>query len=104
MLGRHLDERRALTLATVLMLLASPLAWNHYMLMLLVPLALAYPRLNFAWSVPLVLWLCPARSATLAEWLLMWLVIVLAAVLSWRRSGEPHLIANPGSQLLLQGA
>jgi hypothetical protein len=53
------DDRRALALAVVLMLFATPLVWPHYLALLLVPLALARPRLSLVWAVPLALWDCP---------------------------------------------
>ncbi len=55
------DERRtsrerdggALTLTLAAALAASPIVWVHYFLFLLVPLALARPRLSPLWLVPL---------------------------------------------------
>jgi hypothetical protein len=56
------DERRTprdrdvatLTLALAAALAASPIVWVHYFLLLLVPLALARPRLSLLWLVPFV--------------------------------------------------
>jgi hypothetical protein len=55
------DQRRTprerdvvtLTLALAAALAASPIVWMHYFLLLLVPLALARPRLSLLWFVPL---------------------------------------------------
>jgi hypothetical protein len=55
------DDRRALrdrdiatlTLCLAAALAASPIVWIHYFLLLLVPLALAQPRLSLLWLVPL---------------------------------------------------
>ena len=54
------DERRmprerdavTLTLTLAAALAASPIVWVHYFLLLLVPLALARPRLSWLWFVP----------------------------------------------------
>jgi hypothetical protein len=55
-------ERDALTLAVVLMLLASPLLWAHYFSLLLVPLALSRPRLTMIWVLPVLMWPIPPRQ------------------------------------------
>jgi hypothetical protein len=55
-------ERRALAIAVVLMLVASPMVWMHYFALLLVPLALARPRLSRVWAVPLLMWVCPPTT------------------------------------------
>ena len=50
----HRDRDVAtLTLALAAGLAASPIVWAHYFLLLLVPLALARPRLSALWAVPL---------------------------------------------------
>jgi hypothetical protein len=54
------DERRALrdrdiatlTLCLAAALAGSPIVWVHFFLLLLVPLALTYPRLSLLWLVP----------------------------------------------------
>jgi hypothetical protein len=60
--GRRGHERQALALATATMLVASPLVWNHYFALLLVPLALARPRLSPIWALPLLMWACPPTT------------------------------------------
>ena len=54
--GRRGDDRRSLTAAVAFVLVVSPLVWQHYYTMLLVPVALAWPTLSVAWLLPLVLW------------------------------------------------
>jgi hypothetical protein len=61
--GRRGDERAALTLGVAACLLATPVLWVHYFALLLVPLALGRPRLSPIWFAPLILWLCPVKSA-----------------------------------------
>lgn len=53
------NEVQALTLTVALTLVASPLVWGHYLTLLLVPLALLRPRLNWLWIVPVLMWVCP---------------------------------------------
>jgi hypothetical protein len=61
--GHRHDDRAALTLGVVACLLATPVLWVHYFVLLLVPLALARPRLSAIWCVPLILWVCPIKPA-----------------------------------------
>ena len=48
-------DRRSLSLAVAAALVLTPILWLHYLVLLLVPLALARPRLSPLWAVPLVL-------------------------------------------------
>lgn len=57
------DDLRALTLTVALALISSPLLWNHYLVLLLVPLALVRPRMHWVWLVPLVMWVAPLGTA-----------------------------------------
>lgn len=56
-------EREALVIAVVLMLVASPLVWIHYFVLLAVPLAISRPRFTLLWVVPLAMWLLPPGTA-----------------------------------------
>ena len=40
----------------------SPIVWQHYLLLVLVPLAVLQPTLAAVWFVPLLLWLTPDSS------------------------------------------
>lgn len=60
-------EREAMVLAVALMLVASPLVWSHYFVLLLVPLAIGRPHLSPAWLLPLAMWVCPP-STTVVGW------------------------------------
>jgi alpha-1,2-mannosyltransferase len=48
-------DRRSLSLVVAAALVLTPILWLHYLVLLLVPLALARPRLSPLWAVPLVL-------------------------------------------------
>jgi hypothetical protein len=54
-------DQRSLTLTIAAALVLTPILWLHYLVLLLVPIGLARPRLSLLWFVPLVL--------TLFEWL-----------------------------------
>jgi hypothetical protein len=58
--GRRGLERGALALAVTVCLLASPIVQVHYFALLLVPLAIARPRLTLPWALPLAFWACGA--------------------------------------------
>jgi hypothetical protein len=55
-------ERTAFTLCIAVVLLATPIIWLHYFALLIVPLALARPRLSAVWALPLLLFVCPPTS------------------------------------------
>lgn len=57
--GRSGDERRALTCGIAAALALTPVVWLHYLVLLVVPLALARPRLSAVWLLPVVLWASP---------------------------------------------
>src|SRR5439155_578084 len=51
-LAPYSRDSATLTLALAAALAASPILWIHYFLLLLVPIALARPRLSLLWFVP----------------------------------------------------
>jgi hypothetical protein len=87
-------QRDALVLAVLLMLVASPLVWNHYFSLLLVPLALTRPRLSLAWVVGVLMWPLPPRIPVYTwEQAIAWgatAVVIVSAL----RSGE-HAADHP---------
>jgi hypothetical protein len=68
--GRRGRDHGALALAVAVCLLASPVVQLHYFALLVVPFALARPRLGIAWLLALAFWVCspdgPAWQAALA--------------------------------------
>jgi alpha-1,2-mannosyltransferase len=50
------DEHPAFGIAIVGALVATPILWLHYLILLLVPIALVRPRLSPMWFLPVVLW------------------------------------------------
>jgi hypothetical protein len=63
--------------AVVGAVIATPILWNHYLVLLLAPIAIARPRLAPLWLLPLVLWVTPHPEAAGAVWRI---VLVLAVV------------------------
>ncbi len=86
-------DRRAFAVAIVASLVATPLLWLHYLLLLFVPIALYRPRLSGLWFVPLVLWLTPATHSHGTIWRIA-LALAVVAVVAARTVGastEPAL-------------
>ncbi len=83
--GRKRGEAAAFTVAIALCLVASPLIDQHYFALLIVPLALAFPRLRWPWLLPLALWVCPATGG--AAWQVgVWIVVAAVTVVVVIRS------------------
>jgi hypothetical protein len=55
-------DRRSFVLALGVGLIASPIVWMHYLVLLVVPLALYKPRLAAAWFVPLAYWVLQSQE------------------------------------------
>jgi hypothetical protein len=56
-------DRRSFLLALGAGLLASPIVWMHYLVLLVVPIALYRPRFGVAWVVPLAYWYLPGQES-----------------------------------------
>jgi Glycosyltransferase family 87 len=53
---REERDRRSLTLVLAAALALTPILWLHYLVLLVVPIALARPRLSALWFLPLAMW------------------------------------------------
>lgn len=70
------NELQALTLTVALALVSSPLVWTHYVVLLLVPLAILRPRLSWIWAVPILLWVCqPAAPVHTWQAIVDWVAV-----------------------------
>jgi hypothetical protein len=49
---QRIRDRRSFTLANAAALVLTPVVWNHYLLLLFVPVAIARPRLSGLWVLP----------------------------------------------------
>jgi alpha-1,2-mannosyltransferase len=57
--ARRADEARAFTCAVAATLAISPIVWLHYLVVLLVPMAILRPRFSALWLLPVLLWVSP---------------------------------------------
>jgi hypothetical protein len=82
----------AYTLAIVAALLASPIVWAHYLLLLSLPIAARYPRFNGIWFLTLLPWLGHVWGANGYIWAFVWTwpvwAIITAATLAPVGSGS----------------
>jgi hypothetical protein len=78
-LARRDDEYRAFTCAVAATLALSPIVWLHYLVLLVVPLAIARPRFSLVWLLPILLWSSPRPGY--AEGIQTFLPALVAVVL-----------------------
>lgn len=64
LLLRNRPDAVIFSAAVVAALIATPILWTHYLVLLLAPIALLRPRLGPLWLLPLVLWASPARGVS----------------------------------------
>ena len=89
-------DRRSFVAALGAGLLASPIIWPHYLVLVIVPIALYRKRLSAAWLVPLAYWLLPGQQnqGSVRNIALMLTLTALAVVLAmWRRRGATPMPA-----------
>jgi len=66
--------------AVVSALIATPILWNHYLVLLLAPIALLRPRLAPLWLLPLVLWATPHPESVGVVWRIVLVLGVIGVV------------------------
>jgi hypothetical protein len=96
--GRRRDDLGALALAVALTLLATPVLWMHYFALILVPLALARPRLEPVWGLPIVLVACSSRSTFAWQIVLTLSVVGILLATALRRpagAAREHVTVAP---------
>jgi hypothetical protein len=92
------DDRRVFVAVIAVALFATPILWPHYLVLLVVPIALATTRLSPLWVAPVLLWVdAPAWSkGTVWTGSLLVLVAAIAAAAMWRRPAPlPRLRIKP---------
>ena len=57
--ARRSDDARSFTCAIAATLVLSPIVWLHYLVVLLVPMAIFRPRFSALWLLPILLWISP---------------------------------------------
>jgi hypothetical protein len=61
-------DRRSFAVAIAGALIATPVLWLHYLVLLFVPIALARPRLSALWFAPLAFWVTPFAHSDGSVW------------------------------------
>jgi hypothetical protein len=79
LLRRH-GDRATFASAVVAALVATPILWTHYLVLLLAPIAVARPRLAPLWLLPLVLWATPHPESLGVVWRIVLVLAVLGIV------------------------
>jgi len=73
-------DRAAFSLAIVAAIALSPIVWLHYFALLVVPLALARPRISWAWGFMWIFWLIPTQENEGDVWRILLAIAIVAAV------------------------
>jgi len=97
--GRRGNDSRAFAAALLASLAASPIIWQHYLVLLLLALAVASPRLGPAWFLPLVIWVAPraGNGGTLTTVLVPGVAIAVAA-LALSSAAKEDALSSPGGR------
>jgi hypothetical protein len=93
-------DKRAFAIAIIAALIATPLLWLHYLLLIYAPIALYRPRLSPLWFLPLLLWVTPEAHSHGVVWkIALALAVVGVATLRTAATGlnggaAPRLAAS----------
>jgi hypothetical protein len=93
--ARSGDDARSFTCAVAATLALSPIVWLHYLVVLLVPMAILRPRFTWLWLLPVLLWVSP-KPGYAEGWptaLPALAAVILVGVLLWRP--RPDVVAEP---------
>jgi hypothetical protein len=94
-MARRNREWAVLLGVLTLSLLATPIVWRHYFVLFLVPIAISRPRLSAAWTIPLLMFVCPVTDPVL--WQLL-LVLGAASLLVFTLLRWPAAVRVRGSR------
>ncbi len=89
-------DRRAFAVAVLASLVATPLLWLHYLLLLFVPIAVYRPRLSGLWFLPLALWATPTTHSHGIPWRIA-LALGVLAVVAARTAFEGRRLSRAGA-------
>ncbi|MGZ4431253.1 MAG: glycosyltransferase family 87 protein [Gaiellales bacterium] len=90
-------DRGVLTGCLVLALALTPILWLHYLLVLLLPIALTHRRLSWVWWLPAAMLVAPAShpNGALFPLAVFWLVVSVIAFTAPRSMGESMAATEP---------
>lgn len=91
-------DRRAFSPAIFAAIALTPIVWLHYFALLVVPLALARPRLSWAWGLMWIFWLMPAQENEGDLWRIALATAVVGAVVALSAAAGPHRSPTPGRE------
>ena len=74
-LARRGNELRSLELTLAAAIVLSPIAWLHYLTLLLVPLSYKRPTFSGLWLLPAILWVCPPGNGNELQTILVLAVV-----------------------------
>jgi len=97
--ARRGDDLRSFTLALAASLAFTPIVWLHYLVLLLVPLAITRPRFSVIWLLPLLLWLTPlnGNGESIQPLLPTLVVVAVIAVVLTGRDREANVQRLPAA-------
>lgn len=78
---RQSAELGALACAVAATLALSPVVWLHYLVLLIVPIAVARDRLGLVWFAPLLFWLTPGTASNGSAWRIVLVLAIVALTL-----------------------
>jgi len=101
--GRRGDDRGAFCLALAAAVAMTPILWLHYLLLLIVPLAIARPRFTPLWLLPIVLWvglepMHPEGLMTLLPMLVVAVMVARVVTDGWHFRWRPSHRAELGTE------
>jgi alpha-1,2-mannosyltransferase len=76
----HLGEEGAFALIVIACLVASPIVWTDYHMLLILPVILLAPRPSPLWAVPVIAWFYGGNNGVLPTWKIVFANLVLAVV------------------------
>ena len=96
-LARDGDDFRAFTCALLASMALTPIVWQHYILLLLAPLAVVRPRFSPIWLLPILLWVNPAEGngTGFQPFLPAFVTVCLAVVILRRPEKRGTAVAAP---------
>jgi hypothetical protein len=77
---RRNGDRATFAAAVAAALIATPILWTHYLVLLLAPIALARPRLAPLWLLPILLWATPHPESLGVVWRIALVLAVIGLV------------------------
>jgi alpha-1,2-mannosyltransferase len=86
--AQRFDDRRSFAVAVAGALLATPILWLHYLVLLLVPIGLSRPRLGMIWFLPLVFVVAPRPAAGGSVWQILLVLASLSVAAALTSSGR----------------